>query len=56
MKTKAALWHCVEKFYPMEDIVGKKVSKLKSAAELRTGDGVIITGSFLYLTFNIFNF
>ncbi len=28
-------WYCVDNFYPWKDIVGKKVSKLRSIAELR---------------------
>ncbi len=29
------IWYCVDNFYPWKDIVGKKVSKLRSIAELR---------------------
>jgi hypothetical protein len=28
-------WYCVDNFYPWKDIVGRKVSKLRSIAELR---------------------
>ncbi len=28
-------WYCVDNFYPWNDIFGKKVSKLRSIAELR---------------------
>ena len=34
-------WYCVDNFYPWKDIVGKKVSKLRSIAELRAFDGIL---------------
>jgi len=34
-KRPFTFWYCVDNFYPWEDIVGKKVSKLRSIAELR---------------------
>ncbi len=45
MKAKAAFYflilYCVDNFYPWKDIVGKKVSKLRSIAELRTFYGIV---------------
>jgi hypothetical protein len=32
--------NCVDNFYPWKDIVGKKVSKLRSIAELRAFYGI----------------
>ncbi len=34
-KQPFTFWYCVHNFYPWKDIVGKKVSKLGSIAELR---------------------
>ena len=34
-KQPLTFWYCVDNFYPWKDIVGKKVSKLRSIAELR---------------------
>ncbi len=34
-KQSFTFWYCVDNFYPWKDIVGKKVSKLRSIAELR---------------------
>jgi hypothetical protein len=34
-KLSFTFWYCVDSFYPWKDIVGKKVSKLRSIAELR---------------------
>ncbi len=34
-KQPFTIWYCVDIFYPWKDIVGKKVSKLRSNAELR---------------------
>ncbi len=33
--------YCVDNFYPWKDIVGKKVSKLRSIAELREFYGTL---------------
>ena len=33
-KQPFTFWYCVDNFYPWKDIVGKKVSKLRSIAEL----------------------
>ncbi len=35
-------WYCVDNFYPWKDIVGKKVSKLRSIAELRAFYGTVV--------------
>jgi hypothetical protein len=34
-KQPFTFWYCVDNFYPWKDIVGKKVSKLRSIPELR---------------------
>ncbi len=33
-KQPFTFWYCVENFYPWKDIIGKKVSKIRSIAEL----------------------
>jgi hypothetical protein len=45
LKAKAAFyfWYCVDNLYPWKDIVGKKVSKLWSIAELRAFYGSLYT-------------
>ncbi len=42
-KQPFTFWYCVDNFHPWEDIVGKKVSKLRSIAELRA-----FYGNFLF--------
>jgi hypothetical protein len=37
--------YCVDNFYSWKDIVGKKVSKLRSIAELRAFDGIHVCAS-----------
>jgi hypothetical protein len=34
-KQPFTFWYCIDNFYPWKDIVGKKVSKLRSVTELR---------------------
>jgi hypothetical protein len=41
--------YCVDNFYPWKDIFGKKVSKLRSIAELRAFYGTVLT--LLYLQY-----
>jgi hypothetical protein len=41
-KQPFTFWYCVDNFYPWKDIVGKKVSKLGSIAELRAFYGINI--------------
>ncbi len=45
MKANATFyfWYCVDNFYPWKDIVGKKVSKLRSIAELRAFNDTLST-------------
>ncbi len=42
-KQSSTFWYCVDNFYPWKDIVGKKVSKLRSIAELRAFYGICIS-------------
>ncbi len=44
MKAKAAFYflYCVDNFYPWKDIIGKKVSKLRSIAEHRAFYGTAL--------------
>ncbi len=39
-KQPFTFWYCVDNFYPWKDIVGKKVSKVRSIAELRAFYGI----------------
>ncbi len=39
-KQPFTFWYCVDNFYPWKDIFGKKVSKLRSFAELRAFYGM----------------
>ncbi len=41
-KQTFTFWYCIDNFYPWKDIVGKKVSKLRSIAELRTFYGNLL--------------
>ncbi len=45
-------WYCVDNFYPWKDIVAKKLSKLRSIAELRAFYGILRV-LFITLTFFI---
>jgi hypothetical protein len=40
-KQPFTFFNCVDNFYPWKDIVGKKVSKLRSIAELRAFYGTL---------------
>ncbi len=40
-KQSFTFWYCVVNFYPWKDIVGKKVSKLRSIAEQRAFYGTV---------------
>jgi hypothetical protein len=44
-KQSFTFWYCVDNFYPWKDIVGIKVSKLRSIAELRAFYGTHDTGT-----------
>jgi hypothetical protein len=41
-KKPFTFWYCVHNFYLWKDIVGKKVSKLRSIAELRAFYGMVL--------------
>ncbi len=41
-KQPFTIWYCVDNFYSWKDIVGKKVSKLRSIAELRAFDCITL--------------
>ncbi len=41
-KQTFTFWYCVDNFYPWKDIIGKKVLKLGSIAELRTFYGNLL--------------
>jgi hypothetical protein len=38
-KQPFTIWYCIDNFYSWKDIVGKKVSKLRSIAKLRAFGG-----------------
>jgi hypothetical protein len=52
MKAKAAFYFLIlnPQLSSLEDIVGKKVSKLRSIAELRAFYGMFLYGSYFYST------
>ncbi len=48
-KQSFTFWYCVDNFYPWKDIVGKKVSKLRSIAKLRAFYGNPYNAVIIYL-------